>query len=130
MARSDPLPGDENLMGDGEPCVTEDRAVGLDLSESLDLGLYGRTALYSVPGTVSGDSELYVMDPVVDHSEKAIKEFAGLFSDADLLVSGSYYNDVAYFIPAETGFKGDEHVQTSWGVIEGERDKYFLISDN
>lgn len=130
MAKSDPGPGDENLMGGGELRVTADDVIGSDLSESLDLDLYGRTALYSVPETVSGDSELYIMDPVVDHSEKAVKEFAGLFSDADLLVPGSYYNDVAYFIPAETGFRGDEHVETSWGYVDDERDKYFLISDN
>lgn len=130
MAKSDPGYEERSLLDERQLRISADNVIGSDLSKNLDIGRYDRKAVYSVPGIVSGGSELYVMDPVVDHSEKAIEEFAALFSDADLLVPSSYYNDVAYFIPFETGFKGDEHVETSWGYVEGERDKYFLISDS
>jgi len=130
MAKSDPGSGERSFLGQKHLPDTVDNVIGSDLSEGLDLDSYGRKAFYSVPRTASGNSDLYVMDPEVDHSAEAVQEFAALFSDADLLLPASYYHDVAYFIPSETDFKGDEHVETSWGYIEDQRDKYFLISDN
>lgn len=104
--------------------------VGENLAEELSLAAYDRGEVYTISGEGSGNSDLYILDPKVDHRDEAIEEFAALFSSAALLVSDSDYNDVAWFIPSEEGFQVDEHVSTSWGYVEDERDKYFLISDN
>ena len=130
MAKSDSGNDQTNLMNGESFQPLEENVLGPDLSKRLNLDFYNRKELYSGPEAVSGNSDLYIMDAEASHSENAIQEFAELFKQGDLLVPSSNYSDVAYFIPFGTGFKADEHVETSWGYVQGERDKYFLISDS
>mgnify|MGYP006282653541 FL=1 len=130
MAKADPGSDSNDIQYNSNTNVSGNINVGEDLAEELNLGDYNRAEVYTISGEGSGGSELYILDPKVDHNEEAIEEFAALFSEADLLVPSSDYYDVAWFIPRNTGFQADQHLSTSWGYVEGEREKYFLISDN
>ncbi|MFP4038494.1 MAG: hypothetical protein ACLFTA_01775 [Candidatus Nanohaloarchaea archaeon] len=130
MAQADSGPAEDNP--DVEEDVYSSGSVDIDsrLVEGLGIDEYDDVELYSMPGDVSGSADLHVLDPGVDHEDTALKKFAALFSDSDLLVPYSNYYGVAISIPSDTGFQADKHLNARWGCVEDERDKYFLVSDD